>query len=58
MFARRLYEGPPLNKSQGVLINLPPGGPEEGGERYQHFAEIVGALRAQIFRSELMRVVF
>ena len=33
-------------------------GPEEGGERYQHFEEIVGALRAQIFRSELMHLGF
>jgi hypothetical protein len=40
-----------------VLINLPPrapGGPEEGAEHYQHFEEIVGALRAQFFRSEFM----
>ena len=36
----------------------PPGGPEEGGERYQHFEEIVGALRAQFFRSELMHIGF
>jgi hypothetical protein len=41
-----------------VLIKLPPGGPEEGGERYQQFEEIVGALPAQIFRSESMRMVF
>jgi hypothetical protein len=26
-----------------------PGGPEEGGERCQHFAEIVGGLRTIIF---------
>ena len=26
--------------------------------RYQHFEEIVGALRAQIFRSEFMHVIF
>jgi hypothetical protein len=42
--------------------NLPPGGPREAQrgaeERYQHFAEVVGALRAQIFRSELMHIVF
>jgi hypothetical protein len=48
-----------------VLINLAPGGPpgaprgpKENAERYQHFEEIVGALRAQIFRSELMHIVF
>jgi hypothetical protein len=44
-----------------VLRNLPAGaprGPEEGGDRYQHFEEIVGALRAQFFRSELMRIGF
>ena len=37
---------------------MPPRGPEEGGERYQHFEEIVCALRAQIFRSELMHIGF
>jgi hypothetical protein len=55
------YEGPPVNKSPGVNQPPPwgpPGGPEENGERYQHFEEIVGALRAQIFRSELMRMGF
>ena len=44
-----------------VLINLPPGapgGPREGGECYQHFEEIVGALRAHFFRSELMHMGF
>ena len=55
------YERPPFNKSPGV--NKPPpggprGGPEENGERDQHFAEIVGALRAQFFRSELMHMFF
>ena len=59
---RLLYEGPPANKSPGVNKPPPPGGPrggpEEGGERYQHFEEIVGALRAQIFRSELTHTVF
>ena len=34
------------------------GGPEGGGERYQHFEEIVGALRTQIFRSEFMHIGF
>jgi hypothetical protein len=33
-----------------------PGGPEGGGGRYQHFAEIVGALRAQNFRSEIVHI--
>jgi hypothetical protein len=55
------YGGPPVIKAR-VFTNLPPGapegGPEEGGGRYQHFEEIVGALRAQFFRSELMHVVF
>jgi hypothetical protein len=41
-----------------VLVNLSPGGPEEGGKRYQHFEEIVGALRVQFFRSEFMHSVF
>jgi hypothetical protein len=55
------YEGPPVNKSPGV--HKPPpggprGGPEEGGGRYQHFAEIVGALRAQVLRSESMHIGF
>ena len=36
----------------------PPGGPEEGRERHQHFEEIVRALRAQIFRSELLHIGF
>jgi hypothetical protein len=35
-----------------------PGAPEEGGERYRHFEEIAGALRAQIFGSELMHIGF
>ncbi len=34
-----------------VLINLPPGGPEGGGERYQHFEEIFGTLGATFFQS-------
>jgi hypothetical protein len=44
-----------------VFFNLPsgaPGGPEKGGEHYQHFEEIVGALRAQFLRSELMHIGF
>ena len=55
------YEGPPVNKSPGVNKpppGGPPGGPEESGERYQNFEEIVGALRAQIFQSELMHIRF
>ena len=56
-----LYEGPPINKGPGV--NKPPpggplGAPRKTGGRYQHFEEIVGALRAQIFRSEKMHIVF
>jgi hypothetical protein len=53
----RFYEGPLVNKSPGVNkppLRGPPKGPEEGTERYQHFEEIVGALRVQIFRAELM----
>ena len=61
MFVRRLYEGPPVNKCPGVS-KPPPGGPRgaprRAGERYQHFEEIVGALRAQIFRSEFMHIGF
>ena len=34
-----------------VIINLPPGGPEGGGERYQHFEEIFGTLGATFFQS-------
>jgi len=34
-----------------VLINLPPGGPEGGGKRYQHFEEIFGTLGATFFQS-------
>jgi hypothetical protein len=44
-----------------VLINLPPGarrGPKEGGECYQHFEEVVGALRAQVVQFELMHMGF
>ena len=56
-----MYEGPPVNKSPGVNKPPPggaPGGPEEGGERYQHFEEIAGALRARIFQPEIMHAGF
>jgi hypothetical protein len=49
-----------LDKSPGVNKppRGPPGSPEEGGEHYLHFEEIVGARRAQFFRSELMHIGF
>jgi hypothetical protein len=54
------YEGPPVNKCPGVN-KPPPGGPpgaaRGGGERYQHFEETVGALRAQFFRSDLFLMI-
>ena len=58
---RAIYEGPPVNKSPGVKYTSPrgpPRGPEEGGEHYQHFEEIVGALRAQFFMSEFLHIGF
>jgi hypothetical protein len=33
-------------------------GPEENGERHQHVEEIVGALRAQFFRPEVIHIGF
>jgi hypothetical protein len=52
-------EGPPVDKSPGVNKPPPgPRGPQEDGERYLHFAEIVGTLRTHFFRSELMRAGF
>jgi hypothetical protein len=61
MTLQQEYERPPINKRPSVT-KPPPGGPrgdpEEGGKRYQHVQEIVGALRAQFFRSEFMHIGF
>jgi hypothetical protein len=50
------YERPPVNKSPGV--GGPRGAPRRGGGRYQHFEEIVGALRAQLLSARIHAYCF